>query len=649
MLQRLSQLMASHARSTFRGRQGELAVLARALAPDGPRVVFVYGIAGIGKSSLLGAFAEHARRQGARLVCLDCRTIEPTEAGFLHELMQAVGEGITSVEEAAARLGSLGERVVLCVDTYEVFRLMDAWLRQRFIPLLPQNARVLFFGRERPLAAWRAVPGAHELFEFMALGPMNEMDAVELLGESGLARDVASRVAHAVHSHPLALRLAASAQREHLDLVFEDATLQQVLNELTRMFLADVQDPLSRRVLEGASVIRRATVPLLAALFPELAPQAAYERLRDLPFVDAARDGLIVHEVVRESIAHSLRASDPPRYVGYQRAAWQCLAEESARAARQELWRYTADMLYLVENPVVREAFFPCGAAQLAVEPARPEDSDGLRAIVLRHEGPAAAATLLEWWRRLPQAFSVIRGRDARVTGLLCKFEPHRIPPAWVLEDPATREWRRHLDRSPLPTGQTALFCRRWLSMDEGEAPSEAQAAAWLDLKRTYMELRPALRRVYLTVRDLGKYASAAQRLGFTVMTGQELVMDGVTYYSAFLDFGPASVDGWLAGLAAAELGIDQQIFNVLDVEARQLVLDERRVALTRLELGVMNCLVSRRGKAVSRAELLRDVWDTSYQGGSNVVDTVIRALRRKLGRHAQRIETVSGIGYRWH
>ena len=45
--------------------------------------------------------------------------------------------------------------------------------------------------------------------------------------------------------------------------------------------------------------------------------------------------------------------------------------------------------------------------------------------------------------------------------------------------------------------------------------------------------------------------------------------------------------------------------------------------------------------------DLLSIVWGTEYNGGSNVVDVVVRTLRRKLGTSASRIETVRGIGYR--
>jgi two-component system alkaline phosphatase synthesis response regulator PhoP len=37
----------------------------------------------------------------------------------------------------------------------------------------------------------------------------------------------------------------------------------------------------------------------------------------------------------------------------------------------------------------------------------------------------------------------------------------------------------------------------------------------------------------------------------------------------------------------------------------------------------------------------------TTYVGGSNVVDVVVRSLRKKLGPIAHRVETARGVGYR--
>ena len=95
----------------------------------------------------------------------------------------------------------------------------------------------------------------------------------------------------------------------------------------------------------------------------------------------------------------------------------------------------------------------------------------------------------------------------------------------------------------------------------------------------------------------------------------------------------------------AAELGVEDN--GLLDSAARELVLDGRRVSLTRLEFGVMEFLQRHAGQAVPRIALLENVWEQNFDGGSNVVDVIIRALRKKLGARATAVETVQGVGYR--
>jgi DNA-binding response OmpR family regulator len=77
-------------------------------------------------------------------------------------------------------------------------------------------------------------------------------------------------------------------------------------------------------------------------------------------------------------------------------------------------------------------------------------------------------------------------------------------------------------------------------------------------------------------------------------------------------------------------------------------VLDGRGVDLSRLELDVLRHLQRREGVAVTRDELLREVWGHEWTGASsNVVEAVISGLRRKMGDRAATLETVRGVGYR--
>lgn len=100
-----------------------------------------------------------------------------------------------------------------------------------------------------------------------------------------------------------------------------------------------------------------------------------------------------------------------------------------------------------------------------------------------------------------------------------------------------------------------------------------------------------------------------------------------------------------LADLVAAELGVDER--PRLDAESRELVIGGRRIGLTPRERDVMRYLWEREGKIVTRDELLDHVWEPGYEGGSNVVDVVIRGLRKKLGTEAPMVATVRGAGYR--
>jgi hypothetical protein len=651
-LRKIGDVVSGRASADCVGRQSELAFLGRLLSDDKPLIVGVHGIGGIGKSTLLAAFASQARARGAAVIQLDCRAIEPTEPGFLRELGAATGAELASAAEGAHYLGQLGARVILVLDTYERLRLLDTWLRQIFVPSLRDNVRIVLCGRDPLVAGWLTAPGWHGLIVTLALGTLEERDALALLDRNQISSADAWRIIRLTRGHPLALKLAMAAMSGRRMVDVEAAVLPRVVEELTRLYLADIDDPIARQALAASSVVRRTTLSLLAAMLPQVPPQDAYDHLLGLAFVETSHEGLHIHDTVQQVIAATLKSADPATHQAYRRAAWRQLRSEVRTAGARGMWRYTADMLYIIENPVTREAFFPSNMHRFAVEAARPADEARIETIVKRHEGPQGAAWLMGWWRRAPQAFRAIRDHEGMLTGLYALFDPATLDPSGAEHhDPIVGPWLTHLQRNPIGATEQVLFSLRWLSETGGEAPAPEQAAAWLDIKRSYMEMRPRLRRVYMTVVDVTTYGPIAAELGFRLLDDLTAVLDDKAYHTALLDFGPQSVDGWLTGLVAKELGLEEHGLEnerLLDIEGRELVLRRKRVPLTPLEFDVMRLLTERPGTAISRTILLDTVWGVDYEGGSNVVDAVIRLLRRKLGGMASCIETVSGVGYRF-
>jgi len=106
-----------------------------------------------------------------------------------------------------------------------------------------------------------------------------------------------------------------------------------------------------------------------------------------------------------------------------------------------------------------------------------------------------------------------------------------------------------------------------------------------------------------------------------------------IAWFAALIDAGPR-------GIAHADK---------LDFarDRREIVVEGRAVELTPLEAQVLGDLVDRAPAVVRREDLIERVWRRAYVG-SNVVDTVVRTLRKKLGPRRDCIQTVSKAGYRY-
>jgi two-component system OmpR family response regulator len=100
----------------------------------------------------------------------------------------------------------------------------------------------------------------------------------------------------------------------------------------------------------------------------------------------------------------------------------------------------------------------------------------------------------------------------------------------------------------------------------------------------------------------------------------------------------------------AVERPTELQVGNLrLDPARRQAWRGETEIALSAKEFSILETFMRRPGEVLSRFQLLEHAWDYDYENRSNVVDSYIRLLRRKVDRPfgTGSIETVRGAGYR--
>jgi DNA-binding CsgD family transcriptional regulator len=102
-----------------------------------------------------------------------------------------------------------------------------------------------------------------------------------------------------------------------------------------------------------------------------------------------------------------------------------------------------------------------------------------------------------------------------------------------------------------MPHGADAIVFRWVLGRRLGERPTPEVATLVVDLKRTYLQLRRTLRRVYSVHTDWPEAAPVLRVMGFELVT--EVAVGDRRLALACLDFGPGGVDAWIGRHVLAE------------------------------------------------------------------------------------------------
>lgn len=85
-----------------------------------------------------------------------------------------------------------------------------------------------------------------------------------------------------------------------------------------------------------------------------------------------------------------------------------------------------------------------------------------------------------------------------------------------------------------------------------------------------------------------------------------------------------------------------------IDDTSHVVTLNGKEISLSPKEYSLLYILAGRKGRVISREQLLEQVWGYDYFGGLRTVDTHINRLRIKLEDKGSTISTVRGFGYRF-
>ena len=143
-------------------------------------------------------------------------------------------------------LAAMNTRAVLIIDTYELLTPLDRWLRERFLPNMPENVLVVLAGRNPPSPDWQYDPGWQRLIRTWSLRNLSPEESLSLLEKREVPSNQREAVLEFTHGHP-ALSLVADVFAQRSDFVFQLEETPDIVKTLVQQLVQKVPGPATGR------------------------------------------------------------------------------------------------------------------------------------------------------------------------------------------------------------------------------------------------------------------------------------------------------------------------------------------------------------------------------------------------------------------
>jgi hypothetical protein len=516
-------------------------------------LLYIFGPGGIGKTTLVRELARLAGEMGARTVYLDARNVDPSPDFFQDALRQVLG--LNPETEVATGLVDK-TRTVILIDTYELLTPIDSWLRNDFLPQLPDEVIVVLAGRQPPTLAWRVDPGWQAMMRTISLRNLNESESRDYLARRGIPATQHDAILSFTHGHALALSLVADVAAQQPGVTFQPEKAPDVITSLLEQLIQQVPTAAHREALEACALVRLTTESLLAELLPQADAHALFDWLRTLSFMDAERRGIFPHDLAREALNADLRWRNPDMYAELHGRARNYYLRHVQQGTPQEQRRTLSDYIYLHrENPAVKPYFEWQASGSVFTDQMRPKDVPEILAMITTHEGERSASLAAHWLAQQPEKASVFRQASGEVQGFLLTLALERIgAPEREADAAVAAAWRALQQRTSLRVGETATLFRFWLARDSYQGVSPVQSRIFLNIVQHYLTM-PGLVYSFLPCADPNFWLAIFSYADLQHVPEADFVVDGRPYGVFGHDWRKTPPMAWLELMAQRELG----------------------------------------------------------------------------------------------
>lgn len=573
----LAERLSAERHRRFVGRKRELELFQSAIAASELpfHVLHVFGPGGVGKTSLLRQFIHICNSSETQLIYVDARNIEPTAESLISALRTIMG--LNAPDSPLQVLAAQPGRHVVLLDTYETLATLDEWLREVFLPQLPENTLIVIAGRHALPSAWRTDSGWQALIHSLPLRNLSPEESQTYLSRRAVPATQHHAVLDFTHGHPLALSLVADVFAQGQDICFQPEAAPDVVKTLLEKFVQDVPTPAHRMALEACALVRLTTEALLAQMLAKEADvHELFEWLRRLSFIEPGKVGLFPHDLAREVLTADLRWRNPDWYAELHRRARIYYTTRLQQTHGQEQHRVLFDYIFLHrDNPAIRPRFTWQENRSLLTDTMRGTDQSVLLRMVAEHEGEESAHLAAHWLARQPQGVLVFRDSQQQPTGFVLMVALHQASIEDLNADPsAIATWRYLQNHSPLRKSEGATLFRFWMARDTYQGVSPTQSLIFINFVQQH-RLTAGLAFTFFPCAEPDFWAAMFAYADLARLPEADFEVGGRRYGVYGHDWRVVSPDAWQELLAQREIAASAQALAPQRVSEPLLVLSQ--------------------------------------------------------------------------
>lgn len=499
---RLGDRVSKNRAQLFVGRREELAHFEALCGTQNEmRLLFVSGLAGIGKTMFAKECRRRAQLQGHQVSYLDAATLPTTPAklapillGSLTHNAQKAGASQPSSPSSSPSSSvpptGTSTKTVWILDSFEHLASLEGWLFGSILAAAPASHRFLLTGRKPPESQLLTDPGWSSVSRHVKMKALSRDETLEYLERCGVASHRRKEAYEVTHGHPLTLALIRQLLDRSPEALLPLGTSPKIVRTLLQQFVQDVPTVANQQALWVASMVRHTNQSLLRAVVDEKHSVSLLDWVAEMPFVSSTPKGLKLHELVSSVLRADLIWRDPQLYQEILASLIDHYLQLLEKARGDHRGRLIDDLAFVASHAgsPSQKIYEQNVGPTLVPEAAQEEDWPLMADLVEKHEGHRSARLLLHW-KEKPHQAQVFRTPDKELLGFILLLDLGQITPNVASHDPAVGPLYTNLKKEGrLSSQRPTLFCRFWMCQNTYQAPSPCQASLFLYLIRFVLD-----------------------------------------------------------------------------------------------------------------------------------------------------------------